>query len=293
MIKNFLYSLFLHFLLFAVLYFGFLRHHSSFIKSNEVTISVAVANSDNIVAQKDVITPKIEKSSTEKEVDESKHRTTTEEAAKPSLEEPIKEKLPQEDKKNDSENRSNQTPRSEDSKKDKSLKKIIKSPAATPSVNQAKLEQIDDVSQHKKISTKSNKDESERLLQYNSQNLAVTKNISAISEGSDLSAREKLNIQLQIKSCYKRAVQESRLDSKIKVLVKILISQEGYIENDVNDMIDIKKYNDPEQKDYKIVIDNIRRALDLCSPLRNLPVGKYEVWKEVILQFDPVFNNQS
>jgi aminopeptidase-like protein len=37
---------------------------------------------------------------------------------------------------------------------------------------------------------------------------------------------------------------------------------------------------------YKIVIDNIKRALDLCSPLRNLPIEKYDSWKEIILQFD-------
>jgi hypothetical protein len=40
------------------------------------------------------------------------------------------------------------------------------------------------------------------------------------------------------------------------------------------------------KEDYKIIIDNIKRALDLCSPLRNLPIEKYDSWKEIILQFD-------
>ncbi len=51
-------------------------------------------------------------------------------------------------------------------------------------------------------------------------------------------------------------------------------------------MVDLEKYNNPIHKDYKIVIDNIKRALDLCSPLRNLPIEKYDSWKEIILQFD-------
>ena len=34
------------------------------------------------------------------------------------------------------------------------------------------------------------------------------------------------------------------------------------------------------------MIDNIKKALELCSPLRNLPLEKYELWKNLILNFE-------
>jgi hypothetical protein len=60
------------------------------------------------------------------------------------------------------------------------------------------------------------------------------------------------------------------------------------IEGDKNKILNSKIiFTGPKiHKDYKIVIDNIKRALDLCSPLRNLPIEKYDSWKEIILQFD-------
>ena len=62
--------------------------------------------------------------------------------------------------------------------------------------------------------------------------------------------------------------------------------EEEIEEEDLDEMVDLEKYNNTTHKDYKIVIDNSKRALDLCSPLRNLPMEKYDSWKEIILQFD-------
>ncbi|MFM8186435.1 MAG: hypothetical protein ACKN9I_05865, partial [Alphaproteobacteria bacterium] len=117
-------------------------------------------------------------------------------------------------------------------------------------------------------------------------NLKALKNITNQDQGSSLSARETVNIQSQIKMCYKRALEESGFESKTKIVVKIQISIDGYIENDLDDTVDFEKYNDPTFKDYKIIIDNVKRALELCSPLRNLPKEKYDSWREVSLQFD-------
>ena len=117
-------------------------------------------------------------------------------------------------------------------------------------------------------------------------NLKAIKNINNEDLGSSLSARETINIQSQIKMCYKRALEESGFESQTKIVIKIEISIDGYIENDLDDSIDFEKYNNPAFKDYKIIIDNVKRALELCSPLRNLPKEKYDSWKEVSLQFD-------
>ena len=47
--------------------------------------------------------------------------------------------------------------------------------------------------------------------------------------------------------------------------------------------MDTERYD--QEANYKITINNVRRAVELCSPLRNLPLEKYEIWKKVLLEF--------
>ena len=113
--------------------------------------------------------------------------------------------------------------------------------------------------------------------------------ISSLSnnlDSMDLSAREKFNIQSQLNRCYRRAIDETKLNSKTKIAIKVEISEDGYIDSDLESSIDELSYNNPRDTGYKIAIDNIRRAIDLCSPLRNLPLDKYDAWREVLLEFD-------
>lgn len=105
-------------------------------------------------------------------------------------------------------------------------------------------------------------------------------------ENLDLSARERFNIQSQLRRCFHKALDESKMKSGLKITVKARINEAGYIDTNLDETVDIKMYNDPSQPEYKIAIDNVRRAVDLCSPLRNLPLDKYYIWKEVLLQFD-------
>ena len=111
-------------------------------------------------------------------------------------------------------------------------------------------------------------------------------NIKSLEESS-LSFKEKTNILSQLKMCYKRAITETRQASKLSLEINVKISKEGYIESDLNQLIDKIRYNNPEHHEYKKLIDNLKKALDLCSPLRNLPSEKYDVWRELILRFDP------
>lgn len=105
-------------------------------------------------------------------------------------------------------------------------------------------------------------------------------------EGSSLSANEKTNILSQLKMCYKRAISETKQNSKLSLVINVRITRDGYIESDLNNLIDKTRYNNIEHLEYKKLIDNVKKALDLCSPLRNLPNEKYEAWKELILHFD-------
>jgi len=106
-------------------------------------------------------------------------------------------------------------------------------------------------------------------------------------EGSSLSIKEKTNILSQLKMCYKRAISETKQYSKLSLVINVRITKDGYIESDLNQLIDKTRYSNPDHLEYKKLIDNVKKALDLCSPLRNLPNEKYEVWKELILHFDP------
>ncbi len=337
MIKNFLYSFFIHLLIVFGLYFGFSRVNQNIVKSQEVRVAVVFKNQDKIpsVLENPVSIPVAEAKiqptdSAQKKTNEeikpqfnSDSKPTVTDLSQEKSQELIskepqknhktvkKKSLPSLSKKQNSKTQNptlnsmevelNQRLNSEKPKeklkedilkpeKDTNLKELTLSEKKQKTAKEEEKKQ--NIKESEKLQsqaiTQISKVESENILTHNSKNLAEDKSVSAVSEGLDLSAREKLNIQSQIRACYKRAVQESRLDSKIKLFIKINLNKTGFIENDFEEFVDIPRYNDTSQKDYKIAIDNIRRAIELCSPLHNLPVAKYEIWKEVVLQFDPV-----
>jgi hypothetical protein len=126
-------------------------------------------------------------------------------------------------------------------------------------------------------------DQSHKVENFVSDKLNNTKTI----EQSGLSTKEKTNILSQLKMCYNRAISENKQKSSLGIIIKINISKDGFIESDLNSQIDLNRYHNSNQQEYKKLIDNVIKALDLCSPLRNLPTDKYDIWKELILQFDP------
>src|SRR5262249_46343504 len=38
---------------------------------------------------------------------------------------------------------------------------------------------------------------------------------------------------------------------------------------------------------YRTAAESARRAVLLCSPLRNLPPDRYDAWRDITLRFDP------
>ena len=272
MIKNLLYSFFIHLVLFLIIYFTFLKKENIEIETeNEVMVSVEALSSKGVPPINEIVSKKSEIKEVVKKLDEQK------------LPKKPNEKINQAIKilKKDIINPINKSP--EKIKIDKpKLEEIIKDDLQKFIDNQdVDLPKIpEDVV--KPIINENNKEENS----LNILNLKAIKNINNEDLGSSLSARETINIQSQIKMCYKRALEESGFESQTKIVIKIEISIDGYIENDLDDSIDFEKYNNPAFKDYKIIIDNVKRALELCSPLRNLPKEKYDSWKEVSLQFD-------
>jgi outer membrane biosynthesis protein TonB len=259
MIKNILYSLFIHFLLFSSIYFAFVKKDQKEIETEqEILVSVISIDSKGVppINEQMEKSEKIEEKPPEK-IEEKKEEIKDSEAPK--------EIIPKNNKK---EKIKPKTPKkiAENSKKDE-----ITSPK-------------NEVVETSKDKENDKKDDVKDFFKV--MNLKAFKNVTEDEKGSTLSIRETINIQSQLKLCYRRALEESGFESKTKIVIRIEISQDGYIQNDLDEMVDLEKYNNPIHKDYKIVIDNIKRALDLCSPLRNLPIEKYDSWREIILQFD-------
>ncbi|MBM3589872.1 MAG: hypothetical protein FJX30_00650 [Alphaproteobacteria bacterium] len=289
MIKNLLYSIFVHFILFSAIYFGFLKDEKKPIETDqEILVSVLSIDSKGIPPINEIIKKPDEEPKTESKIE-------------PKKDEPKTKTKPENNKKTKSTNSQNiskqnntpnkipeKTPEKISKKDDDSNLKSNKKPSEiNPPLPQnkdtedSKVTTLDNKKTSPKKDNKNNNNDFFKVL-----NLKAFKNINEDEQGSNLSARETINIQSQLKMCYKRAIEESGFESRAKIIIKILISREGYIEDNLDEIIDMEKYNDPSFKEYKIIIDNIKRALELCSPLRNLPIEKYESWKEIILQFD-------
>ncbi len=106
-------------------------------------------------------------------------------------------------------------------------------------------------------------------------------------ESLDLLAREKFNIQTQIKRCYKKALQENGQDNQMVINAHIFIAQDGFIDLDVVifKILSEKIKNGAEKEDFYRAKETIKKALKFCSPIRNLPQDKYDIWKEIDLRF--------
>lgn len=262
MIKNILYSLFVHFILFSSIYFALIKENIHEIETDqEVLVSISNLENKGVPPINEIINKK---------------------TVKPS-------KIINPEPKKENEQLNSQEQNNKDEKILEPKKEIVKKIEHNENKLVKKTEELKNESEilPKKDSKDLPNDSNNSLLDsFNLVNLKAFKDVSQENVGASLSIRETINIKSQLKLCYKRAIEESGFDSKNNVVIKLQISREGFIENDLDEMIDLEKYNNPEFKDYKIVIDNIKRALDLCSPLRNLPADKYESWKEIILQFD-------
>lgn len=288
MIKNFLYSLFLHFLLLLVIYANFNLKEVDEGKTSEIAVSLVSMtgdeNSDNLKPGDSG-----DKIPEEKEVKkEAKEETSIKKSAKNQLKETPKKlakakpsqavkKAPLKEKIEEFKAEEKESPKQEESPKIKDDKLI----------NENEDEKQEDKNRQEKIlgSIKQSEQNQEASSDKN-QNKIRASDLANSLENIDLSAREKFNIQSQLKRCYRRAIDETKLDSKFSLVIKVQISEDGYLDSNLDELLDMKRYNDPQETAYKITVDNVRRALDLCSPLRNLPLDKYEIWKEVVLDFN-------
>ena len=171
-------------------------------------------------------------------------------------------------------------------KEEKSPKEVDKAKADEEVNDYQDDEKNDALKKEKDFGSKKKFDEEQEANKQKEPTQDNSKSMANNLENIDLSAREKFNIQSQLKRCYHRALDEIKMTSNATIFVQVQVSEDGYIDSDLDELVDMSRYNDPTEIQYKISIDSVRRALDLCSPLRNLPLDKYDVWKEVVLEFN-------
>ena len=292
MIRNLLYSLFLHFLLILLIYANFNLKYIEISQTSEISVSLLTlsgneASNKTSQPSPEEVKPKInpENKASKKPMSQVKSKKNK---VKPLPKKPVKSK-PAKSVAAPTKEKNSQEAKAEEKleKKQQDSEKIKEEVKEDEVINENKdNEKTDNSKKEKDLGsekefTKEQASEEQKQDQQ-SDSVDSVNNIESL----DLSAREKFNIQSQLKRCYKRAISESGYSSEIQVIIKIEISQEGYIDSNLENIIDQKRYTDPKDAKYKISIDNTRRSLELCSPIRNLPLDKYDIWKEIMLDFN-------
>jgi len=93
---------------------------------------------------------------------------------------------------------------------------------------------------------------------------------------SDLS-----EIKYQIEKCWQ--IPPSVATTSGEVVLRIRLNKDGSLV-DVK-VVDAAKYN--SNQGMKLLAESALRAVEKCSPLRNLPAEKYSSWQDMELGFDP------
>ncbi|MDC1338833.1 TonB C-terminal domain-containing protein, partial [Pelagibacteraceae bacterium] len=101
-------------------------------------------------------------------------------------------------------------------------------------------------------------------------------------ENTKLTLGEKDSLTAQIFGCWSVPLGLS-LSNDMVVRIKLDLNPDGSIEK--MEMLDHIKMNTPGKEEFRILADSVKRAVQLCNPLR-VPANGYERWKNMILTFD-------
>ena len=101
-------------------------------------------------------------------------------------------------------------------------------------------------------------------------------------EFSKLSLSEEDALKAQIFGCWSIPL-GLPLSEDLLVRIKLQLKPDGTIEK--MEMLDHVKMNTPGKEKFRTLADSVRRAIQLCNPLR-VPTTGYERWKNMILNFN-------
>lgn len=283
MIKNILYSLFLHLILAFFIYINFRIIKNEIIEVDRgISVGVVSFRDDkdsteiakNEEKPSQIVkkpTPKIIKKAEKTEKIVKKSSKKAEKAiSKPKKEEDLikKTEVKKEEEERHQEEKMPEVKKEEETtesaKEEEKSEEIREKPPQMPKEEENSA--IDDKTQEK-------------------QKLYTDEEIIDDLEEINLSAREKFNIQTQLRGCFRRASESNPAPAGLEMVVNIKTDKDGTIDFDFDNFIDIKRYEDPKEINYKKMADNVAQALELCNPLRNLPIDKYDNWKAFSIRF--------
>ncbi len=278
MIRNILYSLFLHSAVILIVYLSFNLQTAKPPKQSKVVMSFVIksdnaALSEAFLKKSQILPPKepIKEPVKEPEKKEPEKKPEKKSEKKPEKK-PEKKTPPKPEKKLDSKKiKPDPKPKPKEEKKEE----VKKEPEKKESEKKEEEKKEEPEVKEKEPETPPEEVDPDQPT--------FTENTI---EGLNLLVREKFNIQSQIARCYKRALDQTGVKNKIIVNAHIFVEEDGGI--DVDDVIikDSYKYEDPKEVEFRKAVDVVKQALTFCSPIRNLPEDKYDVWKEIDLQFD-------
>ncbi|MBM3506070.1 MAG: hypothetical protein FJX65_19755 [Alphaproteobacteria bacterium] len=99
--------------------------------------------------------------------------------------------------------------------------------------------------------------------------------------GETMTISEMDAIRLQIERCW-NVPAGARDAQNMRVRIRINLNADGSL-NRPPEILDEGRMSDPF---FRTMAESARRAVNICSPLKNLPPGKYERWREITLTFD-------
>ena len=120
--------------------------------------------------------------------------------------------------------------------------------------------------------------EGEEILKSNNDNSEDNKNLN----NSVLTLSEEDALKAQIFGCWSIPL-GLPYNENLLVRIKLELKPDGTISK--IEILDHDRMNQPGQGFYKVLVESVLRAIKLCEPLK-VPVGDYERWKELYLNFD-------
>ena len=98
-----------------------------------------------------------------------------------------------------------------------------------------------------------------------------------------LTITEEQALQAQIFTCWSIPLGLPFNPGDMLVRIKLSLKPDGSIE--AMEMLDHIKMNTPGKERFRTLADSVRRALQICNPLR-VPASGYERWKKIIFNFN-------
>ena len=120
--------------------------------------------------------------------------------------------------------------------------------------------------------------EGEEILKSNNDNSEDNKNLN----NSVLTLSEEDALKAQIFGCWSIPL-GLPYNENLLVRIKLELKPDGTVSK--IEILDHDRMNQPGQGFYKVLVESVLRAIKLCEPLK-VPVGDYERWKELYLNFD-------